>query len=211
MPFEKQISTSLGPIGIWKLSEPSEKLLELSSLSVSDRQSFTRFTSERRKKEFLATRILLDKLDKKKHQIIYDEESGKPSLKNSLINISISHSADFVTVMLSEKRIGIDIEQTTRNIDRVATRFLHPDEQKFISALHDQQKAKTLFWAAKEAIFKCTDVQGIEFNEQIIITPFELSDEGSFSGYFKQIEKKINYRLYYSFLVNNVLVFCVEQ
>ena len=103
------------------------------------------------------------------------------------------------------------MEQTDRNIDRIAKRFLHPNEQDFITTVENQQQAKVLYWAAKEAIFKCTDHQGIEFNEQIHIDPFQFSASGTCKGILKIEQKIVNFNVHYFFLKNNVFVYCVQQ
>lgn len=210
MPFEKKINTAVGVIGIWKLNDSSDTLLEQCKLSISDQHKFNKITFERRKREFLASRILIEILLERPQEVSYNN-SGKPYLKGTSQNISISHSADFATVFISEKKIGIDVEQTTRNIDRVAPRFLHPDETKFIAKLENQQNAKILFWSAKEAIFKCTEFQGIQFNQQIFVPPFQLKSKGCFNGNLQLNNKTVNYKLHYFFFKNNVIVYCVEQ
>lgn len=210
MPFEKILNVESGTIGIWKLAESSEELIKLCKLSNSDKKKFDGFIAERRRKEFLASRILIERLLGENQHINYDN-SGKPALENTTKNISISHSADFACVFISDRNIGIDIEQTTRIIDKVATRFLHIKEQEFISSIENQQEAKLLFWGAKEAIFKCAKNQGIEFNEQIFINPFQLKNEGICTGTLQQFEKIINFKLHYFFFENNVMVYCVEE
>lgn len=210
MSFEKKIIIPDGIIGIWNLNDSVDELYKHCQLSDSEKLKFDSLIAERRKKEFLATRLLLHKLLGKNQQINY-EEVGKPFLKSSSKNISISHSADFVTIFISERNIGIDVEQTTRNIDKVAKRFIHPKEQEFIETLENQQLAKILFWSAKEAIFKCSRSQGILFNKQICIKPFLLKTEGDFEGILQIDEDKIIFYLHYLFLKNNVMVYCVEQ
>jgi len=210
MPFEKKINTPHGTIGIWNLNESSEILLEQCSLSTVEEEKFNTFIIERRKKEFLASRIILQNLLDKNQEIEYSQE-GKPHLKSKIHNISISHSADFACLFFSDKNIGIDIEQTTRNIDRVATRFLHSKELEFIDTTNNPQHTKILFWAAKEAIFKCAEDVGIQYNEQIFIEPFQLKNEGDCNGYLQLEQKKVNFKLHYFFIENNVLVYCVEE
>jgi phosphopantetheinyl transferase len=210
MPFEKKISTTDGLIGIWNLNDSLDDLKKQCQLSDSEEQRFDTLIIERRKKEFLATRILLQKLFGS-HQLIIYNAVGKPLLQNSSKNISISHSADFVTIFVSEKVIGIDVERTTRSIDKVAKRFLHPKEQEFIEILENKQWAKILLWSAKEAIFKCSKFQGILFNEQIRIKPFALKAEGDFEGSLQLDENKTIFNLHYIFFKNNVMVYCVEQ
>lgn len=210
MPFEKIINTAVGTIGIWQLTDTLNNLLEVSNLSTSDLERYKSFTFEKRKKEFLAVRILLQKISNKKYKIEY-ANSGKPFLKDSKKQISISHSADFVCVFLSDNNIGIDVEQSTRSIDRVAARFLHPDEQKHFTSEGKQQEAKILYWAAKEAIFKCSAATGIKFNQQILIEAFELKNEGSFNGYLQLPEETVHFKLQYFFIKNNAFVYCIEK
>lgn len=210
MPFERKIISSSGIIGIWDLSDSLEHLISLCQVTNTEKQKFEKLTIEKRKKEFLATRILLHQLSDKTQEIAY-QKTGKPFLKNNSQNISISHSADYATVFLSDKNIGIDVERTTRNIDKIAKRFLHPEEQEFIEEGINQQQAKTLFWSAKEAIFKCSSAQEVQFNKHIRIKPFPIAKDGDFHGSLLLNNKKEKFCLHYTFLKNNVLVYCVEQ
>lgn len=210
MPFIRKIENSAGQIAIWQLTENSEQLRLLATLSEQEKNHYLQFKAENRKKEFLATRILLSTLGKRKQEIGYSA-SGKPFLSGEKSNISISHSADYAVVFLSQKKIGIDIEQCNRNINRVAGRFLSKKEKALIEKLDNQQFAKVLLWAAKEAIFKCTDEQGISFSEQILIDTFVPGREGSFTAKLLLPERSFKYFLQYFILENNVLVYCVEQ
>uniref|UniRef100_UPI00321699C5 4'-phosphopantetheinyl transferase family protein n=1 Tax=uncultured Draconibacterium sp. TaxID=1573823 RepID=UPI00321699C5 len=210
MPFVKEIHTPVGPIAIWKLSDSLSKLSSLYTLRDSEQEKFERITSERRKKEFLASRILTQKLAGIDQEIIYNK-SGKPFLKDRNTHISISHSADFAVVFISDKKNGIDVEQTTRNIDKIATRFLHPTEQEFIERQENRQLLKILFWSAKEAIFKCSGYQGIQFNQQIQISDFNNSESNEFTGNLHTLTRSFSYKLYYFIIENNVMVYCVEQ
>ena len=206
MPFLEKIETEIGALGIWKLSESVTELVAQFRFSDIEKKEFGKIKFDRRKTEYLATRLLLQLLLNKKPEINY-LESGKPKLNNSSKNISISHSADFVVVLLSEKNIGIDVENIHRKIEKIATKFLHKDELKVIGKSNNKQVAAVLYWSAKEAIFKCTGQDGIQFNTQIIIEPFSIKNEGYFVG---TLNKKIHYKLWYRFYENNVIVYCVE-
>jgi phosphopantetheinyl transferase len=206
MPFTEKITTDAGVLGIWKLNEKAADLIHQFQFSANEKEEFSEIKNEKRKTEYLATRLLLQKLLNKKVEIKY-LQSGKPLLKNSNSNISISHSADFVAVIISTKKIGIDIENTNRNIRKIAGKFLNNKELKQIEKTENIQVATTLYWSAKEAIFKCTDEDGIQFNEQIYIPPFEIKKEGDFSG---ALNKKTIFKLWYKFYENNIIVYCVE-
>ncbi|RIJ48257.1 hypothetical protein D1614_11035 [Maribellus luteus] len=210
MPFVRKIENADGKIGIWKLTETPEQLLLLRSLSENEEKQYQRIKAESRKKEFLATRILLSALEKEKTEIHY-APSGKPFLPGEKHEISISHSADHAVVFLSGKKTGVDIEKCDRNMDRVAKRFLSNKEKALIEKLDNRQFAKVLFWAAKEAIFKCSPAEGIQFNEQILIDTFIPGRQGGFTAQLLLPHQTTPYLLHYHTLGNNVLVYCVEQ
>ena len=211
MPFVRKIENADGKIGIWKLTETPEQLLRLRSLSENEETQYQRIKAESRKKEFLATRILLLALEKETTEIHYTP-SGKPFLPGEEHEISISHSADYAVVFLSPKKIGVDIENCDRKIDRVAHRFLSEKEKALIGKLDNQQFARVLLWAAKEAIFKCSLAEGIQFNEQILIDTFIPGHrEGGFTAQLLLPDQTTRYRMQYFIIENNVLVYCVEQ
>ncbi|MCK3682928.1 4'-phosphopantetheinyl transferase superfamily protein [Maribellus sp. YY47] len=210
MPFIRTIENKDGKIGIWQLAETPEILLSRLALSEDETTQYSQLKAEKRQKEFLTTRILLSALKNGKQEICYTS-LGKPYLPEEITNISISHSANYAVVFLSDKKIGIDIEQCDRNMNRVADRFLSQKEKALIEKLDNPQFARVLFWAAKEAIFKCTDAHGINFREQILIDTFVPGREGSFTATLQLTERNYKYLLYYFPLENNVLVYCVEQ
>jgi 4'-phosphopantetheinyl transferase len=209
MPIVKKINTKIGLLGIWKLSESVPDLTSEFNFSNKEKEEFSKNKVDKRKVEYLATRLLLRDLLNEKPEIQY-HESGKPILLNSKLNISISHSANFLVVLLSKNKIGIDVENTQRNIDKIANRFLHEKELKHLKKLENSHSAKILYWSAKEAIFKCTNEQNIQFNEQIFIPEFEIKSDGHFSGKLKFNNIITNYSLWYFFYENNVIVYCVE-
>lgn len=210
MPFFKKIENKNGVIGIWKLSESSAELLSKSELSTTDSDSYKKIKAEQRQAEFLATRLLLQQIRGKKIEIGYSS-AGKPFIPGSSLKLSISHSADFVCVFVSDKNIGIDVEQSSRPIDRVANRFLHPDEYKHISTLKDQQFAKVLYWSAKEAVFKSSETQGISFKDQIRIEAFNPEMGRNFVARLIFPDKTIHCQLSFESFENNVMVYSVQQ
>ncbi len=209
MPFVKKINNDIGTLGIWKLSETASNLVSKFNFSTKEKEEFTKIKVDRRKTEYLATRLLLQNLLKEKAEIKY-LGSGKPILKEIQKNISISHSSDFVVVLLSGSTIGIDVENTNRNIKKIANRFLDGEEFKHIQNMENQQRATVLYWSAKEAIFKCTEQQGIQFNKQIFIPSFEIKNQGLFTATLTCNTTITNYKLWYFFYENNVIVYCVE-
>ena len=210
MGLIKKITNNFGTILIWEITETMAELKSQINLSENDIPEFSRITAERRKKEFLATRILLEKALGAKVEIQYNN-SGKPFLNSAGLNISISHSAEYVTLFLSKMKVGIDIENTCRNISRIANRFLSEKEKTDIKHIKNPERALFIYWGAKESIFKCSHEKNIQFNQQISIDRFDIKARGEFTGELRTNRVVSNYKLFYFFLKNNVLVYCVEQ
>lgn len=208
MPFSKKIETPEGVIGIWELAENSSELRAGFQFSNSEKATFENLKIEKRKKEFLAVRLLLKKILGQKAEIIYDE-TGKPKIKNSRLNISISHSAQLAVVFLSQKNIGIDAENIRRNIHPVVNRFLSEKEKEQTNNEPDTQTAQIIYWCAKEAIFKCCREKDIQFNTEILIQP--VKTPLSLHGKLVKNNRTGYFNLMYFFHQNNVVVYCVEQ
>ncbi len=206
MPIIDKKITEAGVLGIWKLTETVPYLMSIFQFSAKEKEEFIKIKVDRRKIEYIATRLLLKELINIKPEINY-LESGKPELTNIQRNITISHSSDFVVVLVSENKIGIDVENIQRNIKKIANRFLCKEELECIQKVDNTQTATILYWSAKEAIFKCTDKDGVIFDKQIYIHPFNIKREGKFFG---TLNKITHFELWYFFIENNVIVYCVE-
>lgn len=209
MPFVKKIELEEGILGIWELQESANELEENFHFTDNERSNYQQIKFDKRKKEFLSTRLLTESLIGKKVEIEY-LASGKPFIKNDSRYISISHSDNLATVFLSSKcRIGIDAERIDRNIGKAAKRFLSKKETEDIQLSDNQQIGNITYWCAKESIFKCTLQDSILFNQQIAITPFSLKNEGSFLGTLNSNSGIENFKLSYFHYKNNMIVFCV--
>jgi phosphopantetheinyl transferase len=209
MPLLKKIEVENGVLGIWGLKESVETLISGFHFTENEQTEFEKFKFEKRQTEYLATRLLLQNLLGEKAEIIY-QDSGRPLIKNSTKNISISHSSDLVVVFISNKLTGVDAENANRNIDKVVKRFLHPKEIEWIEKSNNPQLLKILFWCAKEAIYKCACKTGIQFDTQVYISPFEYSKTNLFQGKIIFQNQEKNYKMCFINCENNIIVYCVE-
>jgi len=210
MPIVKKIETEAGILGIWEIAETSDSLIDKYRFSYTEKEKFDTLKAEKRRLEFIASRLLIQNILSGKNEVIY-HESGKPTLKDQLYNISISHSSTLVVVLISEKNIGIDVELCNRDINRVSKRFLSKEEFNTVENSEDPQTVKIIYWGAKESIFKCSDYNGVHFYKQILIFPFKLSEEGTFYGKLTSGENTEFFKLWYFKFQNNMVVFCVED
>lgn len=127
---------------------------------------------EKRKREWLAVRLLLKKLLGEEKEIGYDD-MGKPCFIDQSYHLSISHTKGYVAVILNPAHwVGIDIEQISDQVLRLKKRFLSPDEEKAISPKGELIHI-LLHWSAKETMFKAMGVNEVIFNEHLYINSFE--------------------------------------
>lgn len=83
-------------------------------------------------------------------------ERGKPYFADGSCHFSISHTKHHVFCILSDCPVGIDAEETDRNIDlRLAEKILSPQEKKQYDMAEDKRLALLTFWVLKEAAAKC--------------------------------------------------------
>jgi 4'-phosphopantetheinyl transferase len=82
-------------------------------------------------------------------------EHGKPYVEGFGRHFSVSHSGRCAAIAVDEDEIGLDVEQLAAE-DRlkIAARFYHPEEQRFVEEAEDQPRAFTRVWTRKEAYLK---------------------------------------------------------
>lgn len=90
--------------------------------------------------------------------------------------LSVAHSADIVAAIVADRRVGIDIEQPSGKIERVAGRFLNSDEARLFADPTGHLTA----WTIKEAVYKAAGLEGLplaahnpEADGIIIVSPNE--------------------------------------
>ena len=140
-------------------------------------------SSEALRKQRLAVRALLNELFEDKVYLSH-HENGKPYLENMATNISITHTNEYVAVILhEEEEVGIDIECQDRDFSAVEKKALSEDE---IDDLDEDRKNEQLaiYWCAKEAIFKRVSAFRVDFAEQIEVEKFRPRGEGELEATF---------------------------
>lgn len=130
-------------LGIWRMDEPWEE-------------------SPRLRERHAVQQLLTAMMDGDTSFTIDHEPSGKPFLnsQSSLLHsqISISHTRGYAVLLLSDgSRVGVDIEYRSDRVDRIASRFIRPDEP---AATTDE---KLLLWSAKETVYKLFSEDNLAF------------------------------------------------
>ncbi|HEU5366641.1 MAG TPA: 4'-phosphopantetheinyl transferase superfamily protein [Hanamia sp.] len=181
-------------LAVWYITENEDFFLEKVSIKKEIMHPHKRL-------QHLAGRYLL--------QILYPgfpieeikiAESKKPFLIDEKLHFSISHCREYAAAIVSEnKPVGIDAELITPKIELIKTRFLSQSELKLCSTFNLQSQTfnlqfsaiPTLFWSAKEAIYKWHGKGALSFKNNMKLNEllFE-NDRGYINAKF--INKEIN-------------------
>jgi phosphopantetheinyl transferase len=212
MPLYKTInfSRSVGTttqILVWKITESLQQLCNEVSLNATNTVRFNGMKSELHQRAFLSVRKLLQEKGYTDFDLEYDE-FGKPHLKDGK-HISISHSHEFSTIIISDQKVGIDIELQREKIIKIADKFVDY-EFEFLNKQNQEDYIKklTLIWGIKESIFKIRNEIGISFKNQIQVKAFKMIEKSGiatltfqnkareFTFHFEEIE---DFTLVYAF------------
>ena len=143
-------------IGVWEISESVNELK-----AFSEEVKFDQIKSEKRRLEMLAVNALLKemcgnaKLDYNKY--------GAPFLDINK-KISISHTKQFVAIIVSELKSGIDIEINSERVLKIKNKFLSVNDNT-----NKTQEDLTIAWSTKECIFKWYQKGNLNFKDDILI------------------------------------------
>ena len=192
-------------LGVWKIEEDLDSLLNLVVLDEDDYKKYKGFSSNSRKLEFLSVRALLAELLGKDARIVYNK-NNKPFLKDGSRFISISHSHKLSSILVStNEKVGIDLEYMSTNIAAIAFKFLNRRE-KITKKQDDHKYHLYIHWCAKEALYKICDKEGISILKNITIEPFNLMEAGEIKGRVHTDKINESFDLYYSRYDNYAIV-----
>jgi 4'-phosphopantetheinyl transferase len=192
-------------LGVWKIEEDINALLELVTLDADDKKRYKGYSSNSRKLEFLSVRALLSELVGNDARIVYNK-NNKPFLKDGSRFISITHSHKLTAILLStNEKVGIDLEYMSSNISAIAFKFLNRKE-KISKDPENKRYHLYLHWCAKEALYKICDKEGISIRRNITIEPFEVKDSGEIKGHVHTDKINESFDLFYSKYDNYTIV-----
>jgi phosphopantetheinyl transferase len=192
-------------LGVWKIEEDLNTLLESVVLDNGDVKKYKVFASTSRKLEFLSVRALLAELLGRDARIVYNK-NNKPFLKDGSRFISISHSHNLTAILMSaNEKVGIDLEYMSTNIGRIAFKFINRKE-KITKVQENRRYHLYLHWCAKEALYKICDKEGISIKKNITIEPFEVKESGEIKGKVQTDKINDSFDLFYTKYDNYAIV-----
>lgn len=123
------------------------------------------FKHVRRKREFVATRLLRHDVLGFEH--IHYDTHGAPYINNEGF-ISISHCKNLVGFAINnDYQIGFDLEAPRDNILSLKDKFLSDDEKGIFDSTNIE--LVTRLWSAKEVLYKLAGRKQIIFKEELLL------------------------------------------
>lgn len=180
------------------IEEPLPEGLLLAVASEHERRMVAGFGTASRRRERLMWRHIVRRELGEDVEIDYDP-NGAPAIKNREVFIGVSHSDDFVAVIIGPNRCAIDIERLDRNFEHIAARYMRPEER----LLSDDPRLPAVVWSAKETLYKYNKERGVDFLRDLHIL------EVDFAGaeVIGQIRDDEPIRMQMKFHLGNVVVY----
>ena len=152
----------------------------------SNKSNNLEFKNEKRQKEFFSIRLLLKELLPNAN-ISYNKY-GAPEIEGDIF-ISISHSKNITGIIISKKKVGLDIEKISDKALRLSSKFILNNRH------HPLTKEKaTLIWCCKEAIYKWHQKGNVNFIEDIKIYPFDIKSGNEIIAEFQDQKLFIQFK-----------------
>jgi len=195
--YRKQVDSDT-EFALWRIEEKAEDLYSQLQLDEQEKGYVERLSLGKRHLHWLGVRVLLrTMLNTSEYIDCKIDGHGKPYLVSIPYHISLSHSFDYAAVMISKTRpVGIDIEQIKEKVERIADKFMKPEEMAFIG---DQNRIDQLYvcWCAKEAVYKCYGQKEVSFADNISLEPFNFAGEGNVRAHLNKDAVNKDYRVNY--------------
>ncbi len=181
---------------IWKVDESEAWLRAGLELSQNSLQRLSTMSSELHRRGFLSIRHLLRAAGYTDQNLFYNN-LGKPHLDDGKF-ISITHSFELTAIIISDVKIGIDIEKRRDKIERIAPKFINY-EKDYVDSSDHKVSLLTVVWGAKESMYKCLGMPGLGFHDHCKVEPFKMEDgqtlsridfndiQRTFDTYFEEI------------------------
>jgi len=222
MPFHSLQSLSpTAVLGLWHLTEAPADLWPHLPADAHYRGLLPATADAGRQAQWLAGRALVHRLLAALPQLpptarVRNHATGRPWLAGAAPGaaVSVSHSGEWVAaVVAAAGRVGVDVERVRDKAQRIARKFLAPDELAH-AARHGPETAAahfTLLWSAKETLYKLAARPGLVFREQLLLAPFEPGLRGHIPATLRLPDADTRHRICYSQpAAGYVLTYCHE-
>jgi len=176
-------------VGIWKITETIDDLSKLVTLSSKSKELLKKRKNSIHKLQFLSVRAILIELGYADGNLSYLD--SVPILDDSK-KISISHSNLFSCVIISDLKVGIDVQEFNNKINTIAKKFIGYET---LYVKDNDTQIMSIIWNIKESIYKIAEIIGLDYKNHLLVIPFNINDDFTYSWliYKKRKERYISY------------------
>jgi 4'-phosphopantetheinyl transferase len=197
----------------WRLDETTQELRERIHLDLDGQACLDSFKNERRKKQWLGYRLLLQQLTERDSvQVAYDE-NGKPFLPGYEHHVSVSHSGDYSVAIIDYNHpVGVDIEKIRDKIEKIKDRFLSGPELENIKN-DNRLEMLHVCWGAKESLYKAYGQPDVDFKSDIHLAHFDYlcKPTGQFPAQIRRGDSFLDFMVNYRKVEDYMLVWTIKH
>ena len=198
MPLIDTFYDNNSKIGIWEIDN-NDKLSKYNQwLSASYHPDVLNYKNKTRIQQVFAARMLSNELYPG-YELCQNKQK-KPFLKPPDFYISLSNDNNYVAMIGSNIRCGIDIQSEKSNIKKIQHKFVNTYDCINNGNLNELM----WLWCAKETLYKVFGVPEILFKEHLIVF---YNDENQLYGKCIHSDYSFKCRLYNKKYKNNFLVY----
>ena len=222
--FQRLSATAV--LGLWHLTETAAELWPNLPQSEAYRALIPAPADATRQAQWLAGRVLIHRLlaeilpQPAADILVHNDATGRPWLAGQAASlvVSLSHSGAWVAAVLAHGgRVGVDVEIIRDKAQRLAGKFLAPEEWAAAQATthampaHSAHTHYTLLWSAKETLYKLAGKRGIIFKKQLMLNTFDPQAAGDIPTTLLLDEAKTRHFIcYHQPAPGYVLTYCHE-
>tara|TARA_Y100000746_G_scaffold232796_1_gene251696 strand:- start:20134 stop:20760 length:627 start_codon:yes stop_codon:yes gene_type:complete len=176
-------------VGIWNITESIDDLSSQVVLSSKSKELLKNRKASIHKLQFLSIRAILLEFGYSDKDLSYINNT--PILNNGK-KISISHSNLFSCVIISDFKVGIDVQEFNNKINTIAKKFIGYEA---LYVKDNDIQIISIIWNIKESIYKIAEIIGLDYKNHLLVIPFNINDDFTYSWliYKKRKERYISY------------------
>jgi 4'-phosphopantetheinyl transferase EntD len=201
-------------LGLWQLEESTEDLFAVVPEPTHYAALLPTGRHATRSTQWLAGRVLAHKLLSEftpGPALLSNDPNGRPFFAQLPdFAVSLSHSGNWVAgVVATHGRVGTDVELVRDKAQKLAPRVLSETER---ADAGDDAVKYSLYWSAKETLYKLHSRRGLVFKEQILLNPFELREAGVLTGHLLLENSRSQHQVHYQRLTPKyILTYCLSE
>lgn len=185
---------------LWTICPADIYQKEWTIFDSKEKKMLNSFKNNQRKNEFITTRILLQSIlpDAK----IEYTKNGKPFLLDSKTHISISHSKQIISIIVSENsECAIDVQTIENKVISLRNKFL--SEREMLMFPESDTTLNSIAWSVKETLFKSINQENVPYKTCLTIESFNNSLFNCLVNH-ENISKKliVHYKVFDNFVMS---------